>query len=505
MKTRRALITLTLALGMHQPSLAANDEFVLRDHVALSASDRLRGEFVSWFDPTGPKSNNDYGFFANRLRFGATLGFPTLELVVEGQHTEMVNLPGSDAINSGPGTKGLGPLGPGAVYFANTRTRDQGELFLNLGYATVREFGLPGVSARVGRFGYLSGLERPAKDPSLLWLQRARISQRLVGNFEYTNVGRTFDGVQALYDHGPFNVTLMGSHPRAGGYNVNANKEIDKVDVISGTASLVEPEGIAPTSAQFFYMYYGDRRHLLVTDNRTRDLPADQTCAGKNRYLVRSCDHGDISISTIGANAAHVVDVGPGKLDLLGWVAGQFGDWQTLHHTAWAHVTEVGYQLPDVALKPWLRFGFSRASGDTDKTDRDHDTFFQMLPTARLYALFPFFNMMNNQDMFLQGILRPLPGLTATVSGHWLRATASRDLWYSGGGATSNTFFGYAGINAQGRNELSYLTDLELSYAVNKHLTLYAYYGRALGQGIVSANFAGTDADYGYIEATLSF
>jgi hypothetical protein len=505
MRTTQALISLALALSVSQPSLATNDDFVLSDHLTLSASDRLRGEFVSWFDPAGPKSNDTYSFFANRLRFGATLGFPTLELVVEGQHTEMVGLPGSDAINSGPGTKGLGPLGPGAVYFANTRTREQGELFLNLGYATVRDFGLPGVSARVGRFGYNSGLERPAKDPSLLWLQRTRISQRLIGTFDYTNVGRTFDGVQALYDHGPFNLTLMGSHPRSGGFNVNANKEIDKVDLIAGTASLVEPEGLAPTSAQFFYMYYGDRRHLLATDNRTRDLPTDQTCTGRNRYLVRGCDHGDISISTIGVNAVHVVDMGPGKLDLLGWVAGQFGDWQQLHHAAWAHVTEIGYQLPDVTLKPWLRFGFTRASGDTDKTDRDHGTFFQMLPTARLYALLPFFNMMNNQDMFLQGILRPLPGLTATVSGHWLRATASRDLWYAGGGATSSTSFGYAGINARGRNDLAYLTDLELRYAVNTHLTFYTYYGHAMGQGIVSANFDGNDADYGYIEATVSF
>ena len=107
-------------------------------------------------------------------------------------------------------------------------TRDQGEVFLHLGYATVRDFGLPGVSVRGGRFGYNNGLEKLAKDPSLLWLQRLRISQRLIGNFDYTNVGRSFDGAQAIYDHGPFNLTLMASHPTAGGYNVNANKEISK-------------------------------------------------------------------------------------------------------------------------------------------------------------------------------------------------------------------------------------------------------------------------------------
>lgn len=506
MKATRVLITAILVLMVRAPVLAAGDDFNLRDHLTLSASDRVRGEFVSWFDPGGPKSNNNYNFFANRLRLGGTLSFPTVEFVVEGQDTEIVNLPGADSINSGAGTKGLGSLGPGALYYANTMTRDQGEVFLHLGYATVRDFGLPGVSARVGRFGYNNGLEKPAKDPSLLWLQRWRISQRLIGNFDYTNVGRSFDGVQALYDRGPFNLTLMGSHPTAGGYNVNANHEIGKVDLVSGTASLVEPAGLQPTSAQFFYMYYGDRRGLLVTDNRPANLPPNQTCAtGNNSYLVRSCDHKDIAINTIGADVVHVADVGPGKMDVLGWIAGQFGDWQSLHHTGWAYDMEVGYQLPNVALKPWLRYGFTRASGDKNKADHDHNTFFQMIPTARLYALFPYFNMMNNQDMFLQGILRPLPGLSATVTGHWLRVTQDTDLWYAGGGATSSTFFGYSGINAKGRQDLSYLTDLELSYAVNKYLTLYSYYGHAIGQGVVSANFAGNNADYGYLEATVSF
>ena len=278
------------------------------------------------------------------------------------------------------------------------------------------------------------------------------------------------------------------------------------IDLVAGTVSVVEPEAMAPTSAQFFYMYYGDRRGLIATDNRTRDLPAGQTCStGNNRYLIRNCDHSDIAISTIGIDAIHVVDIGSGKMDVLVWVAGQFGDWQALGQNAWAYVTEAGYQLTDVAWKPWLRLGFARASGDQDKTDHDHNTFFQMIPTARLYALFPFYNMMNNQDLFAQGIVRPLPGLSVTTSGHWLRATESADLWYSGGGATSNTFFGYAGIATRGRHELSYLADLEISYTINSHLTCYAYYGRALGQAIASANFAGTNADYGYIETTVSF
>jgi hypothetical protein len=486
---------------------AADDDFLsnLRDHLTPTASDRIRGEFVSWFDPAGPKSNNAYNFFANRLRFGATLNFPQIEFVVEAQDTAMVNLPGADSINPQ-----VGPLGPGAVYFANNHDRDENALFLHLGYATFRQFGLPGTSVRVGRFGYNQGLEKVAQDPTLAWLQRARISQRLIGNFDYTNVGRSFDGVQGIYDYGPFNFTAMGSHPTFGGFNVSGNREIDKVDLVSATASLVEPKGFAPIGAQLFYIYYADRRGLVATDNRRRDLPQGQTCAtDNNSSLIRSCDTSDIRISTVGTDLVHVADVGPGKLDLLGWFAGQVGSWQSLDQDAWALAAEVGYQIPDVALKPWVRLNYFHSSGDQNNTDYTHQTFFQVLPTSRLYALFPFFNMMNNQDLFLQTILKPLPNLTAAVTGHWLRLTESNDLLYSGGGATSNTFFGYAGVPANGvvtnpSNELSYLTDIELTYVFSKHLTLYGYYGHAFGQSVISANFLGNNADYGYIEATVS-
>jgi hypothetical protein len=509
------IFTIILPLIASLASVATADEpFNLRDHLTLSASDRVRGEFVSWFDPGGPKSDDNYNFFANRLRAGARLAFPTIEFVIEGQDTRMSNLPGADSINSGAGTKGLGPLGPGAAYFANTHSRDQGETFLHLGYATIRNFGLPGVSARVGRFGYNSGLEEPPQDPTLNWLQRERISQRLIGNFDYTNVGRSFDGVEVMYDQGPGNVTLMASHPTFGGFNVNANKEIDHIDLVSGTATLVEPAGYAPLSAQLFYVYYGDRRDfgtqaggvLDAVDNRPAKLPAGQLCStGNNSSLIRSCDTQDIAVSTIGADVTHVVAVGPGKADVLAWAAGQFGDWQSLDQAAWAYALEGGYQLHRLAWDPWLRFGFFRSSGDDTPNGDTHETFFQLIPTARIYALFPFYNLMNNQDLFVQGIVKPLRGLSVMLDGHWLRATDSGDLWYAGGGATSNDNFGYSGIRANGRHELSYVTDLALTYAVDRHLTVYGFYGRAFGQGVVSSNFAGNNADYGYLETTVAF
>jgi hypothetical protein len=479
---------------------AADDDgwFDLPDRLSFSLSDRLRGEFVSWFDPAGPVSNNGYSFFASRLRASVKIAFPIIDFFVEGQDVRLVNLPGPDSI-----APGVGALGPGASYFANTRERDQGEVTLYRAFATLRVPKIAGLVGRFGRLGYNLGSERTPKDSALLWLQQTRISQRLIGNFEYTHPGRGFDGAQAAYDRGPFNFTLMASHPTFGGFNVNANQEIDDIDLVSAVGTLVEPRAV-PIVSQLFYVYYRDRRDLVVTDNRAL-TPTSGVCSGADSQVFRSCDDDNINLSTVGGNITHAVDLGPGRLDLLGWVAGQFGDWESLDHAAWAYATEAGFQLPNVLTRPWVRLGFFRSSGDDDPLDGDHNTFFQLLPTARLYANFPFFNLMNNQDLFLQAILKPLPSLSVETSGHWLRTTEGADLWYAGGGATSDTFFGFSGIPARGARELAYLVDLALSWKAHEHLTLYGYYGHAFGQRVVAKSFVGDDADYGYIEATVSF
>ena len=88
---------------------------------------------------------------------------------------------------------------------------------------------------------------------------------------------------------------------------------------------------------------------------------------------------------------------------------------------------------------------------------------------------------------------------------HWLRLTSSKDLWYSGGGATSDQFFGFPGLPSGGSRELAHLADLAVTVSLLKQLTAYAYYGHAFGQGVVSKNFSGAGANYGYVELTFRY
>src|SRR3712207_7868095 len=52
---------------------------------------------------------------------------------------------------------------------------------------------------------------------------------------------------------------------------------------------------------------------------------------------------------------------------------------------------EGGFQPagPLARVKAWVRAGYFRGSGDGDAADDRHHTFFQVLPTPRIYARFP--------------------------------------------------------------------------------------------------------------------
>jgi hypothetical protein len=450
--------------------------------IRFEVSNRVRGEFWSFFEtaPTSPVPNSNYSFLGNKFQLGLRVTRDPFEFFAQLQDSVIAPAPETAA-------------GAGGQYWLNTRRETIHEPIFRQGWMRYRDvLGAKGLTTVLGRQLYRDGLEAPATDPTLLWLQRSRLAERLLGPFDYTHVGRSFDGGVLGYDHGPFNVTGFGFVPTAGGYEISANREIPNIYLGGLSVSAKESEDWPGTIGRFFWIYYNDHRPIVFLDNRPEP--------------VRLADKGEAaSIHTIGAHVAHVHAIGSGKADMLVWAAGQMGDWQGQTHQAWDYVAEAGYQLPDVWGAPWLRGGINSGSGDTDPNDGTHNTFHQLLPTARTYAQFPFYNMMNNQDVFLQLILRPHKRVSVRTDGHWLRATTSSDLVYAGGGATSQHNFGYGGTPTNGRNELAYVTEVGLTMTPLDFLTLYTYYGHAFGQGIIHHAFAGADADYGYMEVTVAF
>lgn len=449
--------------------------------VRLEVYERARGEFVDWFatPPNSPTQDYRYDFFGNKFQLGVRLTKDPYEVFVQYQNSLVANLP----------TQGVGV---GSTYYANTHKRTQDGNILRQAWAgTKRLFGVEGFGVKAGRQLYLDSMQAPVTNPSLKWIQQNRLAQRLIGPFDYTHVGRSFDGGQLSFDKGPLNVTGFGFVPTWGGFEIDGNKELD-IRLGGLSLNLREPEILGATYGRFFWTYYGDSRDIVFLDNRP--LPERQADVGM-----------PAKISTIGAEVAHVAELGPGLADAMAYGFGQFGKWQSERQKAWAYGVELGYRLTDVFAKPWTRIGINSGSGDTNPNDNVHGTFFQLLPTAWLYANFPFYNMMNNQDVFVEWILDPHPLVSARVDLHWLRLNSGRDFDYFGGGATSDTFFGYGANVGKGALELAYVTQMLLAFRATDFLTVNALYAHAFGQGVIDQAFVGNSGNYGYLEGVVAF
>jgi hypothetical protein len=154
-------------------------------------------------------------------------------------------------------------------------------------------------------------------------------------------------------------------------------------------------------------------------------------------------------------------------------------------------------------LKPWLRAGYFYGSGDSNPNDNRHETFFQVLPTPRPYARFPFFNLMNNEDSFVEVILSPGTKWTVRADAHQLRLAERADLWYSGGGAYQPQTFGYTGRPSNGHSGLADLYDVSAEYTLNPKTTIYAYFGAALGGSVIEPIYPrDKNASLWYVELT---
>ena len=58
---------------------------------------------------------------------------------------------------------------------------------------------------------FLKGRRRSQSNLTLAWPQPNRVAQRLVGNFGFTNAQRNFDGIDAHYGQGTWDVTAMAA------------------------------------------------------------------------------------------------------------------------------------------------------------------------------------------------------------------------------------------------------------------------------------------------------
>jgi hypothetical protein len=450
--------------------------------VTVAGSVRVRGEDWNWFESTGADASYAYGH--SLIRLGATYSSSRVDVMVEGSQPTIVGLP-SNAVATGP----AGQLGMGASYRV-ANGDDNAGAFLKQAFVRFKNVGAKGNMARVGRIEFIDGAESVPSDSTVAWLKRERIAHRVLANFAFSTAQRSYDAVHVARATPRYNVTLMAGMPTEGVFQLDGQGTISDIRV--GYGALTVPFRWA--DVRLFGLRYEDRRPIAKVDNR----PA----------AVRATDRSAIKMNTLGANLALAYPLGTTKADLMFWGALQNGAWGAQDHSGNAFAIEGGVQ-PSWPLKPWLRAGFSQGSGDdTPGTTAggSHTTFFQMLPTPRIYARTPFYNMMNNRDLFSSLVLRPAKGTTVRTEVHRLSLTRSSDLWYAGGGAFNETVFGYQGRPSGGSSNLATLADIGADRAFGPLLNVGAYVGMVFGGDVVkNVHPAGRDGSFLYLELTRRF
>ncbi len=454
-----------------------------KDPLSFDASLRTRYEFIDWFEAGAAGIDNSYSYPSLKGQLGVGYNVDDFKFYVQGEYDQVFDLP-TDADN-----------GPGVIYKNfNRGDRDPGSVYVRQGYAQFSNISDSNLSVTGGRILYSSGAEVKSSNKTIDWIKGKRIADRLIGPFDFT-FGRSFDGARFDYkiaDFGTFTAHL--SHPTKGGFVTDGLKTITDISLL--TAAMTHPYSFGEGSegdAQLFYYGYDDERGAATvkTDNRPLD--------------VRTGDIDDITIHNFGGHIIHTEKVGTGTWDGMLWGVFQTGDWGTQGHSAQALAVETGYRFDEVYGAPWLRAGFNWGSGDDDPSDGDHDTFFQMLPTARAYAMTPFYNSMNLQDFFVQVMWKPHEKVTLRSDFHFLGVSEENDLLYSGAGAGERSGpFGFAGAPTKGEDQIGQLLDFNIWVDLHKNASLYLYYGHLFSGDLTEAAFAESDdIDYGFIELTF--
>lgn len=446
--------------------------------------ERLRAESWDWFTPSAGRNDTIFGH--SLLVAGLSYRGEQGDIFVEVAQATLVGLP-TGAV--GPGSQG--PLGLGANYLAaNNGATDPANVFVKQAYLSLRP--LARVRLQLGRLGFNDGAELQPANAKLKQLVNTRLSQRLIGEFGFSAVERSFDGAEVNVTAAGGLFTGFAARPTEGVFQVDGMGELP-INVFYGSYARELPAGASDGEVRVFAAGYQDwRTGVVKVDNRAA--------------AARSADTQAVRIGTYGADYAEVFPLaGVGQGDVLAWGAWQSGRWGGETQRAGAFLTEAGIGPSGVPLAPWLSAGMAAGSGDGNPNDGVHGTFMQMLPTPRLAARFPFYDMENNQDFYAALDLHAAPAVVRSEL-HGLRLSNGNDLWYQGGGAFQDSTFGFSGRPSNGARSLASVADLSVDFPLTGHATVTAYYAHAWGRRVVALIYPrGAQANFVYMETDLDF
>lgn len=286
---------------------------------------------------------------------------------------------------------------------ASTASND-GNLDLHQGYINLKNVGGAPLAIKLGRQEIFFG------------------DHRLVGNFGWSNIGRSFDGARLTYKAPMGSVDVWATTVK------KENTRLATIDTVAGTGSATSADVATATqtrNAQSFYGIYASLKPapILTIEPYLMDRMDTTTAPIENRY-------------TLGVRA----DAKAGMIDATGELAYQLGDSAKVEAgkgadiSAFALALKAGVTLP-APMSPRVGVEYDMASGDDNAADGDDGTFNNLFPTNHdKYGYMDLVGWQNMNDIRLSISAKPTPATAVSLDYHIFSLAEKNDNWYRASG-----------------------------------------------------------------------
>ena len=376
-------------------------------------------------------------------------------------------------------------------------------------------FGAEGDDTFDLRQGYIE-IGDPKAFPLTLKAGRQILSygdERLIGAFDWNNIGRTFDAVKLRWEEKTWWVDAFASSvvvPARGQYNqsdfYNGN-ETDRDQVFSGVYFSTAALSFQTTDLYALHLY---------ENSNPRFLP---TARGDSSFVtlgLRTKSKPGFFATEEAAPPADGKQVGGGKstpapppsprpvgFDYDAELAFQTGKVRGLDLTSFAAHAGVGYTL-DVPWLPRLGVAYNFGTGDGDPLDGEIETFQNLFPTNhKFYGQMDVFSWQNMHDLEASLKVQPVKAVTLKAEYHAFWLATTDDVWYRANGVTP-----VRTLTPQARKASNYAgseVDILAQWVVTKYFTVEAGYSHFFAGDYLDDTGPADDADFGYVMATLTF
>src|SRR6266480_2798877 len=315
--------------------------------------------------------------------------------------------------------------------------------------------------------------------------------ERLIGPNPWNNFGRTFDAAKLHYEQSKFSIDVFSST-----VVYILRDEFDYSDLFNGAETHRD---------QVFSGIYGS---TTAVDPLTIDLYALVLDERNPTIIVPGITYPGTSLSRGGTRSDFVtlgtrLKADPKKLN--GWeyegeFAFQAGQVSDLDLIAFAAHIGGGYNFK-CPWSPRLFAEYNYASGDHDSTDGDIETFQNLFPSNHpKYGFMDLFSWQNVHNPELSLHVKPIKPLTFELDAHAFWLADTNDAWYRANGTTK-----VRPITPSASSYVGAEIDFVATYQPVKFLTFLAGYSHFFAGAYVADTGPSDDADFGYVQAIISF